>query len=46
MHKFYVCPFCKMEIEDGIDNLIEHRKPGGDCDTKQTTDRPERKQDV
>jgi hypothetical protein len=30
----YVCPFCKMETEDGIENLIEHRKPGGDCETR------------
>lgn len=30
----YICPFCKTSIEDGLDSLIEHRKPGGECDTK------------
>jgi len=28
----YTCPFCKAEIDDGVDSLVEHRKPGGDCD--------------
>lgn len=38
----YRCPFCKMEIPDGIDALREHRKEGGDCDkitTKQYLER-------
>lgn len=30
----YRCPFCKTEIEDNIESLTEHRKPGGDCDTR------------
>lgn len=29
----YICPFCMMSIKDGIDNLIEHRKSGGECET-------------
>ena len=38
----YICPFCKSETEDGILNLIEHRKPGGECDTKLENQNPER----
>lgn len=30
----YVCPFCKLEIEDSIDSLIAHRAVGGVCDQR------------
>jgi hypothetical protein len=41
--KTYVCPFCKMEIEDGIDSLTAHREPGGVCDTRMLELHPELK---
>lgn len=30
----YNCPFCHASTEDGIDFLVEHRKPGGECDQR------------
>ena len=30
----YTCPFCKTEIEDSIESINEHRKSGGECDTR------------
>lgn len=28
----YICPFCQLEMEDGIVVLNKHREPGGECD--------------
>ena len=39
--KYYICPFCKTEIEDGIPSLIAHREVGGVCDKKQLELHPE-----
>lgn len=35
MPNWYRCPFCKTLIEDGIDSLVDHRKSGGVCESKQ-----------
>jgi hypothetical protein len=39
-HSLYKCPFCKLEIEDGIDNLIIHRKLDGECEREQIKNNP------
>jgi hypothetical protein len=32
--KMYNCPFCKLDIDDNVDSLAAHRKPGGVCDRR------------